>query len=97
RAAGISGGVMIAPLLPGISDGPQQVAAVKKAAGEAGAEWVNEVKLHLRGVRPHFMNWLATDSPDLVSSYEKMYPQRRPKKQGPATESDSNQLRLILA
>jgi hypothetical protein len=43
------------------------------------------------------MNWLATDSPDLVSSYEKMYPQRRPKKQKPATESDSNQLRLILA
>lgn len=97
RAAGISGGVMVAPLLPGISDRPDQVAAVKSAAKESGAEWVNEVKLHLRGVRPHFMTWLAADSPDLVASYETMYPPRRPKKQKPTSESDDNQLRFILA
>ncbi|HJQ94535.1 MAG TPA: radical SAM protein [Acidimicrobiia bacterium] len=77
RGAGISGGVMVAPLLPGISDRPEQVAAVKKAAADAGAEWVNEVRLHLRGVRPHFMNWLAADSPDLVQTYERLYPPRR--------------------
>ena len=97
RAAGIPGGVMVAPLLPGISDRPDQVAAVKSAAKESGAEWVNEVKLHLRGVRPHFMTWLAADSPDLVASYETMYPPRRPKKQKPTSESDDNQLRFILA
>ena len=97
RAAGISGGVMVAPLLPGISDRPDQVAAVKSAAKESGAEWVNEVKLHLRGVRPHFMTWLAADSPDLVASYETMYPPRRPKKQKPTSESDDNQLRFIHA
>ncbi|MGH8959111.1 MAG: radical SAM protein [Acidimicrobiia bacterium] len=95
RAAGISGGVMVAPILPGISDRPEQVAALKEAAKESGAEWVNEVKLHLRGVRPHFMNWLAVDSPDLVAWYEALYPQRRrttPKRNAPA----ENQLRLAL-
>ena len=97
RAAGISGGVMAAPLLPGISDRPDQIANLKAAAKEAGAEWVNEVKLHLRGVRPHFMNWLATDSPHLVSRHETMYPERPPKKLKPAVESDGDQLRFILA
>jgi DNA repair photolyase len=95
RGAGISGGVMVAPLLPGISDRPEQVAAVKKAAQESGAEWVNEVRLHLRGVRPHFMNWLAADSPDLVGQYERLYPKlrkTRPKIDPPA----ENQLRLAL-
>ena len=86
---------MVAPLLPGISDRPEQVAAVKKAAEEAGAKWINEVKLHLRGVRPHFMNWLAADSPELVGRYESLYPERRktrPKIDSPA----ENQLRLAL-
>lgn len=91
RAAGIPGGVMVAPLLPGISDRPEQVAAVKAAAEEAGAEWVNEVKLHLRGVRPHFMNWLEADSPDLVPRYEKLYPIRQRVK---PLKSDDNQLSL---
>ena len=76
RDAGVSGGVMVAPVLPGISDSPRQVVAVKKAAREAGAEWVNEVKLHLRGVRPHFLQWLAEDSPDLVPMYSALFPIR---------------------
>ena len=97
RAAGVSGGVMVAPVLPGISDSPEQVSAVKSAALEAGAEWVNEVKLHLRGVRPHFLSWLAEDSPQLVSRYEALYPERRRKKQEQASSSDDNQLRFNLA
>jgi DNA repair photolyase len=96
RAAGIPGGVMAAPLLPGISDQPEQVAALKKAAKESGAEWVNEVKLHLRGVRPHFMNWLAADSPQLVPEYERLYPERK-RKPARAKSGDDNQLSLILA
>ena len=97
RTAGISGGVMVAPVLPGISDRPEQIAAVKAAADAAGAEWVNEVKLHLRGVRPHFMHWLAADSPHLASRYETLYPERRPNKPKPAVKSDDNQLRFTLA
>ncbi len=51
RAAGISGGVMMAPIIPGISDRPEQIAAVEQAAREAGAESWHPVKLHLRGMR----------------------------------------------
>jgi DNA repair photolyase len=96
RAAGIRGGVMMAPLLPGISDSPDQIAAVKQAAAEAGAESWHPVKLHLRGMRQHFLDWLANDSPDLVDRYEAMYPERqhRPrqqKKQAP----DRDQLTLL--
>lgn len=77
RDAGVSGGVMVAPVLPGISDSPAQVNAVKKAARDSGAEWVNEVKLHLRGVRRHFLRWLEDDSPDLVEKYRSLYPENK--------------------
>ena len=96
RAAGIPGGVMAAPLLPGISDQPEKVAALKKAAMESGAEWVNEVKLHLRGVRPHFMNWLEADSPDLVAQYESLFPQRRQTARRDTNKSPQNG-QLVLA
>ena len=91
RAAGIRGGVMIAPILPGISDRPDQIAAVKQAAKEAGAESWHPVKLHLRGMRQHFLDWLAKDSPELLEEYEQMYPERSPRSprpRKPATERD---------
>ena len=78
RAAGIKGGVMMAPLIPGISDRPDQIAAVEQAARDAGAESWHPVKLHLRGVRQHFLAWLAEDSPELVGRYQDMYPRRKP-------------------
>jgi DNA repair photolyase len=97
RAAGIAGGVMVAPVLPGISDRPEQLAALRAAANEAGAEWVNEVKLHLRGVRPHFLAWLAKDSPELVPRYETMYPLRRATRRSKLTTARPNgQLKLSL-
>ncbi|HSL26294.1 MAG TPA: radical SAM protein [Acidimicrobiia bacterium] len=100
RQAGIRGGVMMAPLLPGISDRPDQVAAVRRAAAEMGAEWCHPVKLHLRGVRSHFLSWLESDSPGLVSAYLQRYPERQPRRAPPPlsakNEADSNQLRLSI-
>ncbi len=96
RAAGISGGVMMAPILPGISDRPDQIAAVKQAAREAGAESWHPVKLHLRGMRQHFLDWLKEDSPQLVERYEEMYPERRPKPRQRRSETpDRDQLSLL--
>ena len=96
RAAGVKGGVMMAPLLPGISDRPDQIAAVEQAAREAGAESWHPVKLHLRGMRQHFLDWLSTDSPELVKQYEAIYPERRPRPRArrPAAP-DSGQLTLL--
>jgi len=77
RAAGVPSGVMMMPLLPGISDQPEKVAELRVASLAAGAEWVHDGYLHLRGVRDHFMSWLAGDSPQLLADYEARYPARR--------------------
>lgn len=76
-AAGIRTGVLMAPLLPGISDHPDQVAAVERACREAGAESVAPIRLHLRpGVKEHFMGWLQDTRPDLVGRYQDLYRDR---------------------
>jgi DNA repair photolyase len=96
REAGIPGGVMMAPILPGISDRPDQIAALEQAAKEAGAQFCHEVKLHLRGMRQHFLDWLATDSPELVDRYEAMYPELRPAaRQKKPQPRDRDQLTLL--
>ncbi len=73
--AGISTGVLMAPVLPGISDDPAQLRAVVEAAIEAGATHVSPILLHLRpGVREEFMPWLEQHHPDLVPRYHALYP-----------------------
>ena len=75
--AGVPTGVLMAPILPGISDHPRQLREVVAAAIDAGATHVSPILLHLRpGVREEFMPWLAEHYPDLVERYEAMY--RRP-------------------
>ncbi|MEW6583890.1 MAG: radical SAM protein [Actinomycetota bacterium] len=67
REAGIPSGVLVAPILPGISDAPRQLEAVVRAAAQAGADGVWPIPLHLRpGVREHYLGWLWTARPDLV-------------------------------
>ncbi len=72
--AGISCGVLVAPVLPGISDGPEQLEEVVQACVEARAVSISAISLHLRpGVREHFMAWLRSNRPELVSEYERRY------------------------
>ncbi|MGZ5361254.1 MAG: radical SAM protein [Solirubrobacterales bacterium] len=72
--AGIPSGVLIAPLMPGINDSPEQVEEIVELAREAGATFVNGITLHLRpGVREVFMSWLSAARPDLVDRYEGIY------------------------
>jgi len=72
--AGISTGVLIAPLMPGINDDPAQVARILELAGEAGAAYVSGIALHLRGeLRGLFMDWLKEHRPDLVPRYRELY------------------------
>src|SRR5437588_527819 len=74
NAAGVPCGVLVAPILPGLSDAPDQVAAVTDACRKAGATSVSVMHLHLRkGVKEHFMGWLAGARPDLVPEYERLY------------------------
>jgi DNA repair photolyase len=72
--AGIPTSVLIAPLMPGINDAPNQVEPLLEAAEHAGATNIGGIALHLRGeVRQVFMDWLAAKRPDLVARYEELY------------------------
>ena len=75
--AGINTGVGMAPVLPGISDRPDQLRAVVRAAREAGATGVWTNLLFLRpGTREHFLEHLAEDWPELLPRYRDLYRNR---------------------
>ena len=72
--AGLDVGVGMAPILPGISDSPDSLAAVVRAARDAGATGVWANLLYLRpGTREHFLDNLARDWPALLPAYERLY------------------------
>jgi DNA repair photolyase len=72
--AGVRAGVGMAPILPGISDSPEQLRAVVVAAREAGATGVWANLLFLRpGTREHFLESLARDWPEELPRYERLY------------------------
>jgi len=73
-AAGIDASVGMAPILPGLSDRPELLADVVRAARDAGATSVWTNVLYLRpGTREHFLENLARDWPELVPRYERLY------------------------
>ena len=72
--AGIPTGVLIAPLMPGINDAPEQLEPLLDAAAAAGATGIGGIALHLRGeVKQIFFDWLRSHRPDLVGLYEELY------------------------
>jgi DNA repair photolyase len=72
--AGIKAGVGMAPILPGLSDKPAQLAEVVKAARDAGACGIWANLLYLRpGTREHFLDSLARDWPEELDRYERLY------------------------
>jgi DNA repair photolyase len=72
--AGIKVGVGMAPILPGISDKPEQLREVVKAAREAGATGVWTNLLFLRtGTREHFLEHLAEHWPEQLDRYLELY------------------------
>jgi DNA repair photolyase len=72
--AGIPTGVLIAPIIPGVNDAPGQIEKLAELCGEAGAESIGGVGLHLRGeVRDIWFDWLRQYRPDLVPRYEELY------------------------
>src|SRR6059058_6008546 len=72
--AGVSARVGMAPILPGISDKPELLREVVRAAREAGATGIWANLLFLRpGTREHFLEHLAEDWPEQVAYYEEIY------------------------
>jgi DNA repair photolyase len=72
--AGIHAGVLMNPIVPGISSKPALIEATVKAAADHGAQFVGSAVMYLQdGTRDHFMGWLAAEYPDLVEAYERLY------------------------
>jgi DNA repair photolyase len=72
--AGIPCGVLIAPIIPGMSDGEEQIKSVAMACTDAGAVSLTGIPLHLRpGVREHFLDWMAKARPEMLADYQRRY------------------------
>lgn len=74
-ASGITAGVGLAPVLPGISDSCAQLEAAASAAAQAGAAflWANLVYLK-PGTREHFFSFLDREYPHLRPRYHQLFP-----------------------
>ena len=74
REAGIRAGVVCAPVLPGITDGPKQLEAVVKAAadGKAGHIYANPLFLKPCSAAV-FLPFLKEHFPNLVSEYDRRF------------------------
>ncbi|MFJ8348905.1 radical SAM protein [Streptomyces sp. NPDC094153] len=71
---GIGCGVLMAPVIPFLSDRPAQLRETVRAIAAAGATSVTPLVLHLRpGAREWFMAWLEQHHPRLVRDYERLY------------------------
>ena len=75
--AGIKASVGMAPILPGLSDKPELMADVVRAAREAGATGVWANLLYLKpGTKEHFLAALEQDWPELLPEYDRLYGRR---------------------
>lgn len=75
--AGLDVGVGMAPILPGLSDRPELLAEVVRAARAAGATGVWANLLYLKpGTKEHFLGALERDWPELLPRYERLYARR---------------------
>jgi DNA repair photolyase len=75
--AGVKASVGMAPILPGLSDKPELMADVVRAARAAGATGVWANVLYLKpGTKEHFLSALEQDWPELLPQYEHLYGRR---------------------
>jgi DNA repair photolyase len=71
---GIRCGLMLAPVLPGLTDDPASLRAVVEAAREQGASYVHDNVLYLRpGTKEWFMPFLREAYPHLAERYARYY------------------------
>lgn len=72
--AGLHCGVLMAPLVPGITTKPSAIEATVKACADHGARSVGAMVLHLEGgTRDHFLQVVAREYPHLVDGYARLY------------------------
>lgn len=74
RDAGVDAGVLMAPIVPGISSHPAKIERTLEAIVDSGAAYVGSMLLHLEGgTRRHFLEFLGREYPQLVAGYGRLY------------------------
>jgi DNA repair photolyase len=72
--AGFAVSVLMAPILPGLTDTDESIDATVKAIAASGAASVTPLPLHLRpGAREWYLAWLADVHPELVPRYRRLF------------------------
>ena len=72
--AGIRTGVLMAPILPFLTDSDEQLDATVAAIAASGATHVTPIVLHLRpGAREWWLGWLGRERPELLRRYAELY------------------------
>jgi DNA repair photolyase len=72
--AGVHAGVLMSPIVPGISSRPVLLERTLKAAVDHGARFIGSNVMHLEGgTRDHFMRWLEAERPELLDGYRQLY------------------------
>jgi DNA repair photolyase len=71
---GIDAGVLMAPIVPGITSHPEKIERTIRAIADSGARSVGAMVMHLEGgTREHFFRYLAREYPSLVTRYGELY------------------------
>ncbi len=74
REHGLGAGVLMAPVLPYLTDSPTALAATVREIAQAGATSITPIVLHLRpGAREWYLAWLGEHHPTLVGPYRRLY------------------------
>jgi DNA repair photolyase len=72
--AGIRAGVLMNPIVPGITSRPALLERTVKAIADHGARFIGCNVLFLEGgTRDHFMRWLGQEFPHMVEGYDRLY------------------------
>jgi DNA repair photolyase len=79
--SGIHAGVLMNPIVPGISSKPALLERTVKAIADHGARFIGCNVMYLQdGTRDHFMRWLGQEHPELVDAYQRLYTNKYPPK-----------------
>jgi DNA repair photolyase len=72
--AGIRTGVLVAPILPGLTDDEEHLEVVVSACADAGVSYAAPIALHVRAsIRDYVIPWVERTYPRLVPLYRELY------------------------
>ena len=73
--AGVEAGVLIAPIVPGITDTSDHLRDLVRSAADHGARFVGSRVLALQGsVKDHFLGFMREEYPGLLAEYRRLFP-----------------------